>query len=167
MEQLGLILAILAHFLQVFYFDQFLVELELEVLNLMLEVQMRLLSLFEVVDKRPLMLNMRLISVQNLLLDTSELKILLLQSLLVICEQLLLFVYFLLDALQLIGKHLNVLGSNGLLVGQFFMDINKVDKLILTVLKRLLQTEFRLLKSNRGIFKLLNLISLLVDKAIF
>lgn len=167
MEHLGLILAILAHFLQVFYFDQFLVELELEVLNLMLEVQMRLLSLFEVVDKRPLMLNMRLISVQNLLLDTSELKILLLQSLLVICEQLLLFVYFLLDALQLIGKHLNVLGSNGLLVGQFFMDINKVDKLILTVLKRLLQTEFRLLKSNRGIFKLLNLISLLVDKAIF
>ena len=167
MEHLGLILAILAHLLQVFYFDQFLVELELEVLNLMLEVQMRLPSLFKVVDKRPLMLNMRLISVQNLLLDTSELKILLQQSLLVICEQLLLFVYFLLDALQLIGKHLNVLGSNGLLVGQFFMDINKVDKLILTVLKRLLQTEFRLLKSNRGIFKLLNLISLRVDKAIF
>ena len=44
MEHLGLILGVLTHFFQVFYFDQFLVELELEVLDLMLEVQMRLLS---------------------------------------------------------------------------------------------------------------------------
>lgn len=44
MEHLGLILGVLTHFFQVLYFDQFLVELELEVLDLMLEVQMRLLS---------------------------------------------------------------------------------------------------------------------------
>ena len=55
------------------------------------------------------MLNVRLVSIQNLLLNTSELKILLLQSLLVICEQLLLLVDFLLEALQLIGEHLNIL----------------------------------------------------------
>ena len=47
------------------------------------------------------------------------------------------------------------------------MDVDKINKLILALLKRLRQTVLCLLEGNHRVFKLLDLVPLLVDEAIF